>query len=111
MIYLKMQPNALLIWKKFNIAESDVANLPPLKECCPQDSGSAQKQLGVICSKLFFILPGCFVLGVVTPLDFAHLDDLTASHSLCGIQNLDWPLVVGQDLPMAVALLELINIS
>jgi hypothetical protein len=69
---------------------------PPLKESRPRDSRSVRKQLGVICSKLFFMLPGCFILGVVTPLDFAHLDGLTVSHSLCGIQNLDWPLVVGQ---------------
>jgi hypothetical protein len=91
-----MQPNALLIWQNFIIAKSGVTNLPPSKESCPRDSGSARKQLRVICSKLFFMLLGCFILGVVTPLDFTHLDDLTASHSFCGIQNLDWPLIVGQ---------------
>jgi hypothetical protein len=76
--------------------KAGVTNLPPLKESRRRDSGSVQKQLRVICSKLFFMLAGCFVLGVVTPLDFAHLGDLIVSHSLCGIQNLDWPLVVGQ---------------
>jgi hypothetical protein len=78
------------------IVKNGVTNLTPLKESHPQDSGSAWKQLGVICSRLFFMLPGCFVLSVVTPLDFVHLDDLTTSHSLCGIKNLDWPVVVGQ---------------
>jgi hypothetical protein len=40
------------------------------------------------------MLRGSFVFGVVTPLYFAHLDDLTMSHSLCAIQNSDWPLAV-----------------
>jgi hypothetical protein len=78
------------------VKKNGVTNLPPLKESHPRDSKNAQKQLRVICSKLFFMLPGCFILSVVTPLNFAHLDDLTVSHSLCGIQNLDWPLIVGQ---------------
>jgi hypothetical protein len=97
-IYKKMQPNALLIWQQniYDCKKSGVTNLPPLKESRPRDLGSARKQLGVICSKLFFMLPSCFILSMVTPLDFAHLDDLIVSHSLCGIQNLDWPLVVGQ---------------
>jgi hypothetical protein len=40
------------------------------------------------------MLPGSFVFIVVTPLHFAHFDDLTVSHSLYGIQNFDWPLAV-----------------
>jgi hypothetical protein len=40
------------------------------------------------------MLLGSFVFDVVTPLYFAHLDDLTASDSLCCIQNSDWPFVV-----------------
>jgi hypothetical protein len=32
----------------------------------------------------------------VTPLYFAHLDYLTASHSFCGIQDPDWLFTVGQ---------------
>jgi hypothetical protein len=30
----------------------------------------------------------------VTPLYFAHIDDLTVSQSLCGIQDPDGPLTV-----------------
>jgi hypothetical protein len=37
-----------------------------------------------------------FIFRVVTPLYFAHLDYLTASHTLCGIQDPDWTFVVGQ---------------
>jgi hypothetical protein len=70
----------------------DVINLPPLKGFSPSRFESAGKQLWVIYSEFFFMLPGCFVFIVVTPL--AHLDDLTSSHLLCGIQNSDWPLVV-----------------
>jgi hypothetical protein len=79
-----MQPNAFLIWQNIIIAKSGVTNLPPppLKESHHRDSGSARKQLRVICSKLFFMLRSCFILGVVTPWDFAHLDGLTVCHSL-----------------------------
>jgi hypothetical protein len=40
------------------------------------------------------MLSGSFIFGVVTLLNFAHLDDLAVSHSLYSIQNSDWPLVV-----------------
>jgi hypothetical protein len=43
------------------------------------------KKLSAVCSEFFFMLLGSFVFHVVTPLHFAHLDDLTVSHSLCGI--------------------------
>jgi hypothetical protein len=42
------------------------------------------------------MLPRGFILSVVTPLYFTHLDDLIASHSLYVIQNLDRSLTVGQ---------------
>jgi hypothetical protein len=32
---------------------------------------------------------------VVTPLYFAHLDYLTASHSFYDVQDLDWPFAIG----------------
>jgi hypothetical protein len=38
------------------------------------------------------MLLGSFIFAVVTPLVFAHLYDLTASHSLCRIQNPNAPL-------------------
>jgi hypothetical protein len=47
----------------------------------------------VVCSE-FFMLTGSFIFGVVTPLNPAHVDDLVASHSICSIQNYDWPLTV-----------------
>jgi hypothetical protein len=34
-IYLKMQPNALLIWQNFIIAKNGVTNLPHLKGSSP----------------------------------------------------------------------------
>jgi hypothetical protein len=40
------------------------------------------------------MLPSSFVFGVETPLNFGHLDDLTESHSLCGIQYSDWLFAV-----------------
>jgi hypothetical protein len=57
------------------------------------------------------MIPCGFILGVVTPLYFTHLDDLTVSHSLCGMQNLDRPLTVGQALLLVVVLLVLIDTS
>jgi hypothetical protein len=38
-----MQPNALLIWKKFIIAKSGCYKPTPLKESHPRDSGSARE--------------------------------------------------------------------
>jgi hypothetical protein len=35
------------------------------------------------------MLLGGFILYVVTPLKFAHFDNLATSHSFTGIQNLD----------------------
>jgi hypothetical protein len=40
------------------------------------------------------MLLGSFIFGVATPLQFTHFDDLTMSHSLCGIQYSDWLLAV-----------------
>jgi hypothetical protein len=70
-----------------------VTNLPPLKGISPSKCRSAGKMLWVVCWE-FFMLSGSFVFGVVTPLYFAHLDDLTMSHSLYHIQNPDWLQVV-----------------
>jgi hypothetical protein len=60
---------------------------PPLKGISPSRFICTQKQLGVIRSELFFVLPGSFIFRMVTPLNLTHLDDLTMSHSLCHIQN------------------------
>jgi hypothetical protein len=90
----KMQPNALLAWQNFVMQKVGVTNLPLLKGILPSRFRSARKKLWVICSEFVFMLPSCFVFSVVTPLYFAHLDDLTVSHSLGGIQNSDWPLIV-----------------
>jgi hypothetical protein len=40
------------------------------------------------------MLPVNHVFGVVTPLHFAHLDDLAVSHSFYVLQNSDWSLAV-----------------
>jgi hypothetical protein len=74
--------------------KAGVTNLTPLEESRPPDSGITQEKLRIICSELFFVLPGSFILHMVTPLNFAHLNDLTMSHALCRIQNLNWPLTV-----------------
>jgi hypothetical protein len=71
-----------------------VTNLPPLNGLLPLRFGCVGKELWVICSEFFFMLPSSFIVGVVTPLYFAYLDDLTTSHSFYGIQNYDWPLAV-----------------
>jgi hypothetical protein len=65
-----------------------VTNLPTLRESRPRVLGKALKQFGVICSELFFMFLRGFILGVVIPLDFAHLNDFITSHSLYRIQDL-----------------------
>jgi hypothetical protein len=89
-----MQPNALLAWQSFYDAKVGVTYLRPLKESHPRDSDVLGKNLWVVCSEFFFMLPSSFVFGVVTPLHFAHLDDFIVSHSLYGIQNSEGPLAV-----------------
>jgi hypothetical protein len=79
-----MQPNALLAGQNFIIQKVGVTNLPPLKGIFPSRFGSTRKKLWVICS-VFFMLPGSFIFGVVSPIYFTHLDDFTVSHSLCRI--------------------------
>jgi hypothetical protein len=73
-----------------------VTDLPPrpLKESRPRDLYALEKKLWVVCSEFFLMLLGSFFFGVVNPLYFPHLDDLTASHSLCGIKNSNGPLTV-----------------
>jgi hypothetical protein len=78
----------------FMMQKVGVTNLPPLEGSCPQEPRSAQELLRIICSELFFVLLDSFILRMVTPLNFAHLNDLTTSHALCRIQNLNWPLIV-----------------
>jgi hypothetical protein len=89
-----MQTNALLAWRRFYDAKSGVTNLPPLEGSHPRDLGSTQEQLRIIYSELFFMLLGSFILRMVTPLNLAQLNDLTTSHALCRIQNLNWLLTV-----------------
>jgi hypothetical protein len=89
-----MQLNALLAWPNFIMRKVGVTDLPPLKGISPLRLRHAKKELWVIYSELFFVLPCSFIFGVVTPLYFAHLDYFTMNHSFCGIQNSDWPFVV-----------------
>jgi hypothetical protein len=42
------------------------------------------------------MFPCCLILSVVTPRNFAHLDNLVVSHSPYSIQDLDWPFAIGQ---------------
>jgi hypothetical protein len=92
-----MQPNALLAWQNFVMQKVGVTNLPPVKGILPSRFRNIGKELWVICLKFFFMLLGSFIFGVVTPLYFTHLDDLTVSHSLCCIQNSDGPRHPGDD--------------
>jgi hypothetical protein len=71
-----------------------VTGLSPFKGFSPPRFEHSGKKLWVVCSEFFFMLPGSFIFGVMTPVHFAHLDGLTASHSLCGIKDPDWPLTV-----------------
>jgi hypothetical protein len=41
------------------------------------------------------MFPGSFVLDMVTPLNFAHLNDLITSQSLCRVQDFNWSLTLG----------------
>jgi hypothetical protein len=89
-----MQPNALRAWQNFIMQKVGVTDLPTLKEISPLRFRSAGKKLRVVCLEFFFMLAGSFVFGVVAPLHFAHLDDLTVSQSFCDIQNSNWHLTV-----------------
>jgi hypothetical protein len=62
----KIQPNALLAWQNFIMQKVGVTNLPPLKGISPSRFVNAGKELWVICSEFFFMLPGSFNFGVVT---------------------------------------------
>jgi hypothetical protein len=70
----------LSLGNNFTMRKVGVTELPPLKESRPRDSDRLGKNLRVVCSEFFFMLPSSFILGVVT--------------SLCGIQNSDGPLAV-----------------
>jgi hypothetical protein len=87
---------ALLCWRNFILVKGGCYKPTPLKESRPRDSRSTREEFETICSELFFVLPGSFILRVVTPLNFAHLNNLITSHSLCHIQNLNQPLTVCQ---------------
>jgi hypothetical protein len=54
---------------------------------------------------------GSFILGVVNPLNLAHLNNLIMSHSFCRVQNFNRSLTVSRALPWVVVPLELVNIS
>ena len=54
------------------------------------------KKVWVVLAKIFFSLPGGFLLGMVAPLNFAKLDNLAASNSAGKLENLDWLLFIGE---------------
>jgi hypothetical protein len=83
--FSKMQPNALLDWQSFIIQKVGVTDIPPLKGISPLRFGRAGKKLWVVRSEFFYMLLGCFIFDVVTPLNLAHPNNLTASHSLRGL--------------------------
>jgi hypothetical protein len=89
-----MQSNALLAWQYFIAAKSGCYKPTPLKEILPSRFKSTRKKLWVIRFEFLFVLPTCFILGVVTPLYLAHLDYFTVCYSLCHIQDSDWSFVV-----------------
>jgi hypothetical protein len=75
-----MQPNACEAWQNFIAAKGGCYKPTPLKGITHSRFRRARKELWVICSK-FFMLPGRFIFGVVAPLYFADLDDLTVTRS------------------------------
>jgi hypothetical protein len=91
-----MQPNVVLNWQSFIIAKGGCYRPTPLKGISPMRFKSDGKKLWVIYSKFFFMLPGSFAFGMVTPLHLAHLDDLAANDSFCCIQNPYRSLIVCQ---------------
>ena len=73
----------------------DVTNLPPLRRILPSRFGLVSKNVWVVLAKIFFSLPGGFLLGMVAPLNFAKLDNFAASNSTGKLKNLDWPPYIG----------------
>ena len=74
----------------------DVTNLPPLRWISPSRFGLARKKVWVVLSEVFFSFPGGFFLSMMTPLNLAKLDDLTAGNPACSLENLDGLLLIGQ---------------
>ena len=77
------------------IENSDVTNLPPLRRISPSRFGLVREKVWVVLVKIFFSLPGGFLLGMVAPLNFSKLDNLAACNSAGKLENLDGFLLVG----------------
>jgi hypothetical protein len=45
---------------------------------------------------MIFSFPGCFIFGIVAPLDLVELDGLPSSLTFCLFENPDRSLLVGQ---------------
>jgi hypothetical protein len=60
----------------------DVTDLPPLKGISPPRFRRAGKELWVVYSEFFFMLPSSFIFSVVTPLYLAYPDYFTPGYSL-----------------------------
>jgi hypothetical protein len=82
--------------KKFNSQIWGITNLSPLKESRPRNSRLASKELGIFGHQIVFTLPSCLFFRVMTPSDFAHSDSLPSGDSVCSLNDLRWPLNIGQ---------------
>ena len=86
----------ILLYNFFFSSEiMDVTTLQPLKAISTPRFDLREK-MGKLFLQVIFEFPSGFVLGVVTPLNFAELDHLPAGDSGLLIKNLDRVLFIGQ---------------
>jgi hypothetical protein len=84
----------------------------PLKGISPSRFRGTWEQLWVIFSKFFFMLPCSFILGVVTTLDLAHLDNLVLRYPKIGwVSHCTSDHLQNPALPSVAILLVLIDTS
>jgi hypothetical protein len=88
-----------LSWQILEIQHLWCYKPTPLKGISPSRFRRAQKQLEVICSEIFIVLPGSFIFRMVSPLNIAHLNNLITSHLLCRIQNFNQSLTYVKSSP------------
>ena len=70
----------------------EIRNTFPFKQL-PQLN---RKKVGIILQDITFLLPHCFVLRVILPLNFIELRHTVSSHSFFFVQDLDMMLNIRQ---------------
>jgi hypothetical protein len=72
-----------------------VADLPPLKESCPEIRKLRLKEIRELAPKIILSLPSCFIFRVIAPLDLEKLDLAPSGESDGFFQDMNWSLTIG----------------